>query len=174
VSALDTLLYGYRTILAATVEKAQRSKLNFSSAFTVADNPGTSSTDVSLSTSTITITSLVATALAGGVVRLTPENNALAGSQNDLTIGASVTWVRFTDAALVTLTGIAHDSTSRVLVLQAVGAGGVQLNHADAASTATNRFSLVGAANVTLATDACALLVYDVTLTRWVLVARSS
>lgn len=173
MSALDTLLYGYRTILAATVAVTQRSKANFSSAFTVADNAGTASTDIGLATSQ-TIATLVATALTGGVVRVTPENNALAGSQNDLTIGASVTMVRFTDAGLVTLTGIAHDSTSRVLVLQAVGAGGVQLNHADAASTATNRFALTGAANVTLATNACALLVYDVTQTRWLLVARSS
>lgn len=173
MSALDTLIFGYRTMLAATVEKAQRSKLNFSSAFTVADNSGTASTDVGLATSQ-TITTLVATALTGGVVRLTPENNALSGSQNDLTIGASVSWVRFTDAGLVTLTGIAHDSTSRVLVVQAVGAGGVQLNHADAASVATNRFDLTGAANVTLATNALALLTYDVTMGRWLLVARSS
>lgn len=173
MSALDALLYGYRTMLAATVEKAHRSKLNFSSAFTLTDNASTSSTDVGLATS-LTIATLVATALTGGVVRLTPENNALAGSQNDLTIGASVSWVRFTDAGLVTLTGIAHDSTSRVLVVQAVGAGGVQLNHADAASVATNRFALLGAANATLATNALALLVYDVAMTRWLLVARSS
>ena len=172
MSALDVLLYGYRTVLAATVEKAQRSKLNFSSAFTLADNPGTASTDVGLATSQ-TIATLVAAALTGGVVRLTPENNALAGSQNDLTIGASVSWVRFTDVGLVTLTGIAHDGTSRLVLLQAVGAGGVQLNH-EIDSTATNRFSLIAAANVTLVTDAVALIAYDVTKQRWLLAARSS
>lgn len=173
MSALDTLLYGYRTMLAATVEKAQRSKLNFSSAFTVADNSGTASTDVGLATS-LTIATLVATALTGGVVRLTPENNALTGAQNNLTIGTSVSWVRFTDAGAVELTGIAHDGTSRILLVQAVGAGGVQLDHENASSTATNRFALTGAANVTLATNAVALLAYDVTMQRWLLVARSS
>lgn len=46
MSFLDTLIYGYRTILAASVEVTQRNKLNFKTGFTVTDNPVTGATDV--------------------------------------------------------------------------------------------------------------------------------
>lgn len=172
MSALDALLYGYRTMLAATVEKAQRSKLNWSSAFTLTDNPSTSSTDVGMAASQ-TIATLVATALTGGVVRLTSEDNALGGVQNDLTVGASVSVVRFTNAGLIEITGIAHDGTRRLLVLHAQN-GGIQLDHEAAGSVATNRIVLIGTANVTITYCGCALLMYDPTEGRWVLIARSS
>jgi hypothetical protein len=47
-SILDTLIYGYRTILGAGVEKTNRSQLNFASGFDVVDNEDTGATDVSV------------------------------------------------------------------------------------------------------------------------------
>ncbi len=168
MSALDTLLYGYRTLLAATSAVSQRSKLNFSSAFTVADNAATESTDVGLS-GTLTATLATVTAMVLSVLRLTSENNALAGSQNDVTIGSN-TIVRVTDAGAVTWTGIAADSGRRVLLVHAVGAGGLTLVHGSASSVATNRFAFPGSANIALVTNQIAILVYDTTQARWLYV----
>ena len=168
MSALDTLLYGYRTLLAATSAVSQRSKLNFSSAFTVADNAATESTDVGLS-GTLTATLATVTAMVLSVLRLTSENNALAGSQNDVTIGSN-TIVRVTDAGAVTWTGIAADSGRRVLLVHAVGAGGLTLVHGSASSVAANRFAFPGSANIALVTNQIAILVYDTTQARWLYV----
>jgi hypothetical protein len=172
MSLLDALLYGYRTVRAATVDVTQRGALNFSSAFTVVDNAVTSATDIGLAT-TQAITTATINALTAVVLRLTSEDNALTGSQNNVTIG-NVTMVRVTAAGAVTWTGIAADTGRRVVIVSAVGAGGLTLTHASGSSTATNRFALVGSANATLATNALALLVYDTTQGRWLLVARSS
>lgn len=168
MSALDTLLYGYRTLLAATSAVSQRSKLNFSSAFTVVDNAVTESTDVGLS-GTLSATLATVTAMVLSVLRLTSENNALAGSQNDVTIGSS-TIIRVTDAGAVTWTGIAADSGRRVLLVHAVGAGGLTLVHGSASSVAANRFALPGGSNIALVTNQIAILVYDTTQARWLYV----
>lgn len=49
MSALDTLLFGYRTCLDETVELPQRNRINFTGAGVVAtDNPGTDSTDITI------------------------------------------------------------------------------------------------------------------------------
>ena len=172
MSIFDALLYGYRTIRAATVDATQRGALNFSSAFTVVDNAVTAATDIGLATTQAITTATIST-LTSVVLYVTSENNALAGSQNNVTVG-SVTVVRVTDAGAVTWTGLTLGPSRRILIVHAVGAGGLTLNHEDAASTATNRFTLLGAANVALATNALALLMYDPTLGRVVLVARSS
>lgn len=168
MSALDTLLYGYRTVLAATAAVSQRSKLNFSSAFTVADNAVTESTDVGLS-GTPSFTLATITAMVLSVLRLTSENNALSGSQNDVTIGSN-TIIRVTDAGAVTWTGIAADTGRRVLLVHAVGAGGLTLVHASASSVASNRFALPGGSNIALVTNQIAILVYDTTQARWLYV----
>ena len=168
MSALDTLLYGYRTVLAATAAVSQRSKLNFSSAFTVADNAVTESTDVGLS-GTPSFTLATITAMVLSVLRLTSENNALSGSQNDVTIGSN-TIIRVTDAGAVTWTGIAADTGRRVLLVHAVGAGGLTLVHQSASSVASNRFALPGGSDITLATGGIAMLVYDTTQSRWLYV----
>lgn len=172
MSIFDALLYGYRTIRAATVDQTQRGALSFSSAFTVVDNAVTAATDIGLAT-TQAITTATIDALTVLVLRAAAENNALSGSQNNVTIG-NVLIVRVTDAGAVTWTGLTADSARRFLVVHAVGAGGLTLVHQSASSTASNRFALVGAANAALATNALALLVYDPTLARWLLVARSS
>ena len=168
MSVLDTLLYGYRTVLASAVAVTQRNKLNFGSGFTVADNAVTSSTDVTVS-ATQSITTLTLTTLLSSVLRLTSENNALSGSQNDVTIGSN-TIIRVTDTSAVTWTGIAADSGRRVLLVHAVGAGGLTLVHQSASSVATNRFALPGGANVTLCTNQIAMLLYDTTMGRWLYV----
>lgn len=168
MSALDTLLYGYRTVLAAASAVTQRGKLNFASGFTVADNAGTSSTDVSVST-TQTLTLATVTAMVLSVLRLTSENNALSGSQNDVTIGSN-TIIRVTDSGAVTWTGIAADTGRRVLLVHAVGAGGLTLVNQSASSVASNRFALPGGSDVTLATGNIAMLVYDTTQSRWLYV----
>jgi hypothetical protein len=172
MSLLDALLYGYRTVRAATVDVTQRGALNFSSAFTVVDNAVTSATDIGLA-ATQAITTATIDALTSVVLYVTSENNALSGSQNNVTIG-NVTVVRVTDAGAVTWTGLTLGPSRRILIVHAVGAGGLTLVHQSASSTATNRFALVGAANAVLATNALALLMYDPTLGRVVLVARSS
>lgn len=178
MSALDTLLYGYRTILAATVAAAQRGKLNFSSAFTVADNAGTESTDVGLSgtqsITTATITTATLTTATLGYLALTPENNNLTGSQNDLVIGAAVSVVRFTNAGGITMTGLAGGAAGRVVVFINDAAGTVQINHEDAASVAANRFVLLGAANFTVNQYGCMLIVYNAASSRWHLITRTN
>lgn len=170
MSALDTLLYGYRTILAATVAAAQRGKLNFSSAFTVADNAGTESTDVGLSgtqsITTLTATTATLTSLITGLLRGGVESNALAGSQNDVVIG-SVLLVRTTDAGAITWTGIAGGAAGRVLFVVPIGAGGLTINHEDAASVEPNRCSFPAAANLALVTGRVGVLVYDDASSRW-------
>lgn len=168
MSVLDTLLYGYRTVLASAVAVTQRNKLNFGSGFTVADNAVTSSTDVTVS-ATQSITTLTLTTLLSSVLRLTSENNALSGSQNDVTIGSN-TIIRVTDAGAVTWTGIAADSGRRVLLVHAVGAGGLTLVHQSASSVASNRFALPGGTNIALVTNQIAILVYDTTQARWLYV----
>lgn len=168
MSALDTLLYGYRTVLAAASAVTQRGKLNFASGFTVADNAGTDSTDVSVST-TQTLTLATVTAMVLSVLRLTSENNALSGSQNDVTIGSN-TIIRVTDSGAVTWTGIAADTGRRILLVHAVGAGGLTLVHQSASSVASNRFALPGGSDVTLTTGGIAMLVYDTTQSRWLYV----
>ena len=172
MSIFDALLYGYRTVRAATVDATQRGAVNFSSAFTVVDNAVTAATDIGLAT-TQAITTATIDALTVLVLRGTSENNALSGSQNNVTIG-NVLIVRVTDAGAVTWTGIAADTGRRFLIVHAVGAGGLTLTHASGSSTLSNRFALVGAADAVLATNALALLVYDTTMARWLLVARSS
>lgn len=172
MSIFDALLYGYRTARAATVDVTQRGALNFSSAFTVVDNAATAATDVGLATTQAIATATIS-ALTAVVLRLTSEDNALTGSQNNVTIG-NVTIVRVTAAGAVTWTGLTADSARRAVIVHAVGAGGLTLSHQSASSTASNRFALVGAANAVLATNALALLVYDTTMARWLLVARSS
>jgi hypothetical protein len=172
MSLLDSLLYGYRTIRAETVDVTQRGALNFSSAFTTVDNALTKATDIGLA-ATQAITTATITTLTASVLRMTSEDNALTGSQNNVTIG-NVLLVRVTDGGTVTWTGIAADSGRRWLLIQAVGAGGVVLAHENASSTAINRFALISATNVTIPENGLALVTYDPTLTRWLLVARSS
>lgn len=172
MSIFDALLYGYRTIRAATVDQTQRGAVNFSSAFTVVDNAVTAATDIGLAT-TQAITTATINALTLLVLRGTSENNALSGSQNNVTVG-NVTLVRVTDGGTVTWTGIAADSGRRWLLLQSVGAGGLILAHESVSSTAINRFVLISAANVTIPQNGMALVTYDPTLARWLLVARSS
>lgn len=164
MSALDTLIYGYRTIKAATVAVAQRSTLNFSSAFTVADNSGTSATDVGLA-STLALTTATATTLTVGALRVTPENSALTGSQNDLAIGSGKTMVRFTVGS-TTITGIAAQADGTVLLLVGVG-GWIVLNHDDAASAAANRILNGSTGNYTAAANEIVAVVYDATTARW-------
>lgn len=170
MSALDTLIYGYRTVLGAAVAAAQRGKLNFSSAFTVADNVGTESTDVGLAATqaitTLTATTATLTSLITGLLRGGIENNALAGAQNDVVIG-NVLLVRTTDAGAITWTGIAAGGAGRVLLVVPIGAGGLTITHEDAASVATNRCSFPAAANLVLVTGRVGVLVYDATSSRW-------
>ena len=172
MSIFDALLYGYRTVRAATVDATQRGALNFSSAFTVVDNAVTAATDIGLAT-TQAITTATINALTLLVLRGTSENNALAGSQNNVTIG-NVTLVRVTDGGTVTWTGVAADTGRRWLLVQAVGAGGLILSHQNVASTESNRFALIAAADVTIPENGMALITYDTTMARWLLVARSS
>ncbi len=97
------------------------------------------------------------------------ENNALAGTQNNVAIG-SVTRVRVTDAGAVTWTGIAGGTAGRMLMVTAVGAGGLTIEDESISGTSSdaNRCLFVGAASLVLAQYRTALLTYDATLARWV------
>jgi hypothetical protein len=67
MSALDTLIFGYRTILAAAVAVTQRNKVNFLAPLTATDNAGTGSTDIGLSsTPTIATPTFTGTITSSG------------------------------------------------------------------------------------------------------------
>lgn len=58
MSWLDTLIYGYKTVAGAAVAVVSRPTINFVSGATVVDNPGTNSTDVTISAGTTSFTAV--------------------------------------------------------------------------------------------------------------------
>lgn len=67
MSALDTLIFGYKTILSAAVAVTNRSKVNFVAPLVATDNAGTASTDVTLSsTPTISTPTFTGTITSSG------------------------------------------------------------------------------------------------------------
>ena len=100
------------------------------------------------------------------------ENNALAGSQNNVVLTTAstvpITFVRYTDAGAGTWTGIAGGSSGRILILTVTDPiGSLTINCEDAASSAANRATFPGAANIWLQPQNVALLIYDATTSRW-------
>lgn len=86
---------------------------------------------------------------------------------------ATAAVLRMSTNASRNVTGIAGGSNGRMLLVGNVGSNNLVLVH-DATSTAANRFSLPGAANLTLLPGEWALLRYDATLSRWIVVASTA
>lgn len=85
--------------------------------------------------------------------------------------GASV--LRMSTNASRNLTGIQGGAAGRIMLLGNVGSNNLVLVH-DATSTAANRFSLPGAANLTLLPGEWTMLRYDSTLSRWTVASATA
>lgn len=118
--------------------------------------------------STVSITG----ATTVGDLRGTAETITATGTVNDQALGATTTILRLNNATLLTLTGLTGCSAGRVVILQSVGAGNVELRHQNASSSAANRFvNFATSGNTPLfAGVGTATLACDGTLSRWVLV----
>lgn len=95
----------------------------------------------------------------------------LNGSFNDYAIGAG-TFFRINNTAgpgLVVLTGVTGGTDGKLLVISNFDASGdnVVLNHESGSSAAANRFTNIGAANLTLSTGQTTAYIYDATSQRW-------
>lgn len=85
MSFLDTLIYGYRTILANAVEVTRRSKLNFGPGMTAVDNPSTGCTDVDV---------LASSAIPGADTQVMFNDGGAWGADAGLTFDKTVVGLR--------------------------------------------------------------------------------
>lgn len=76
-------------------------------------------------------------------------------------------FVRLTSDAARDITGIVAGNSGEFHWLINVGSNSITLKHQDTNSTAANRFIGIGAADVVLAADEKAMVVYDATTARW-------
>ena len=100
----------------------------------------------------------------------TESTVALSVSTDNLTPTdlASASTFRLNPSLAVNLTGFAGGFlSSRVVALMNVGAYAITIKHESTSSLASNRFSLAGGADYTLAPNSVALFFYDVTGQRW-------
>jgi hypothetical protein len=81
--------------------------------------------------------------------------------------------LRLDSDASRTITGIVNTWDGQMLVLVNVGSNDIVLAHESASSTADNRFSLPGAANLTLTAGHACILRNDATSSRWRVVAST-
>lgn len=93
----------------------------------------------------------------------------LTANQNDYNPSSLNLW-RLTSDAARTITGIANGVEGRALVVINVGANNIVLANQSASSAAANRIITATGADVTLAADDSAMLIYDNTSARWRLV----
>lgn len=98
--------------------------------------------------------------------RIAPKSviDSPAAQQNnyDTQFGAIL---RFDGAAAFNLTGLRARSDNSIMIILVLGAGTVTVKHNSAASEATNRILLAGAADKAVATNKALVLVYE--NTRW-------
>ena len=104
MSWLDTLIYGYRTVLAAGVARPERTKLDFTSGFIVVDNP------------TLGTTSVTVAAGAGGGYQIVDANGTPVTQRPILNFSGDFTAVdnagaTRTDVGLVAYTTIAANGS---------------------------------------------------------------
>lgn len=98
---------------------------------------------------------------------LTPT--LIGANQNDYNPSglSTAALLRISSSGAFSITGIAGGAMGRVLVLHNIGANNITLTHADAGSTAANRFLLPGSANLVITPDKCVTVQYDSTTGRW-------
>lgn len=104
--------------------------------------------------------------------RGTEETITATGTVNDQALGATTTILRLNNASLLTLTGLTGCTAGRLVIVESVGAGNVELRHQNASSSAGNRFlNAATSGNTPLAAGSGRATYYcDGTQTRWVLV----
>ena len=109
----------------------------------------------------------------GNKQRVSPVQAAFTaanGNNNNCGVGEA-TFLRITGpSAAFTITGIAGGTPGRRLVIYNSTAQNMSITDEDAASTAANRISTMDGATHTTAGEGAALLEYDATAARWVLV----
>lgn len=112
----------------------------------------------------LTILGVLSPADIGGTIA---NNYAPAG------IGGAVGIIRLTSSSPAIITGLSALGNGREVILYSLptNAGSITLNSEDVGSTAANRFTLPGAANVTMSAGSAVLLRYDSTLARWAAIA---
>lgn len=91
----------------------------------------------------------------------------ITANQNDYNPAslATASTLRLTSDASRNVTGLAGGADGRLMLVHNVGAQNIVLTDDDGASTAANRFALLG--NITLLPDTSVLLQYDSTSSRW-------
>lgn len=94
---LDTLIYGYRTILALGVEKTRRNKLNFGSGFSVTDDEENGRTNVTFD---------------GGGVEVPGTSGQFVTANGDGTFGTSLSQVSLSSQVFGTLPGASVQASS--------------------------------------------------------------
>lgn len=127
---------------------------------------------------------------SGGVLGLISSSwITMSGRINDNNFTTPAQWVANTDNFALTtaknryrastdanrdLTGIVAPAfVGDIIKIHNIGAFNIVLKHESASSTATNRFTLPGAADVTIGPGHCAVLWYDGTSSRWFLESRT-
>ena len=111
-------------------------------------------------------------AVAVGDFRGTAETITATGTVNDQALAATTTILRCNNASLLTITGFASGTAGRILIVQSVGAGRVDLRHQNTGSAAANRaIHFVTSGDTSLAAGSgVATYYYDGTQSRWVLI----
>ena len=113
-------------------------------------------------------------AVAVGDFRGTAETITATGTVNNQALAATTTILRCNNATLLTISGFASGTAGRILIVQSVGAGQVDLLHQNASSTAANRminFATSGGTPLAAGTGV-AIYYYDGTQSRWVLLSH--
>jgi hypothetical protein len=90
-----------------------------------------------------------------------------AGANNNVNVSNN-TYVRVTQAADYSITGIAGGYTGKLLVLRNTGTSNMTLDNENVGSTAANRIHTFTGSDVTIKGEGTAMLFYDSTLARWV------
>lgn len=80
-------------------------------------------------------------ALVAGDLRGTPETITATGTVADQAVGATTTILRCNNATALTIQGLTGGSEGRILIVESVGAGQVNLAHQNGSATAANRLS---------------------------------
>jgi len=127
---------------------------------------GTAATYVGLGTADAVgfagITNSGATALSGVI---SPTQITAQADDYAPTGLSTATTLRLDSDATRAITGLTGGASGRLILIHYIGTTSVTLKDENAGSTAANRFALL--ADVDLVTDACILLQYDATSSRW-------
>lgn len=94
----------------------------------------------------------------------------ITADQNDYNFGTG-TFFRLSSDASRNVTGLANGADGRMVYFVNVGANNIVLQNQNASSSAANRVITGTGADVTLAADNAATLIYDATTQRWRMLA---